>query len=384
MAVTGLGLGPLMDDEISSMLANSARGFLDANHDMGRRVRILRGDAAGFDRALWQEMAALGWLAVRVPEDRGGAGLEPHHAVLLARIFGGALLNEPFVAAGLLPAACLTFVSRIGIVDDLLAQLVSGEAVFTLAWQEHAGQMDLGHASLALSQEPESLTATGEKCFVPFATGVDRFLITGRLEGEFALADIAAESNGLQVLPGTVVDGAPSGTLKLNHAPARLLAKGEAAAQGVRRAGLEATLALAAELVGISSAALDMTAEFMRQRVQFGKPIGSFQALQHRLVDFYNQIRLSDASVRAAAQALAQNTDAAEIAVSAAKARAGETAQLVTAGAIQLHGAIGYTDEYDIGLYLKAALRRMSWLGNAKRHRVRAMELLRPISVDHL
>lgn len=369
-----LGLAPDAGDELATMLVDSARRFLSERHST-QRIRAMRADAAGIDRALWQEMADLGWLGICVPEAQGGSGLNPAHAAHLARILGGALLCEPFVQAGLLPTVLL---AKFPEAEAMLTDAISGARLFTFAWQERAGELESEASETLVTGASANALVSGVKRFVPWATAADVLLVTASLDGELAL--VAIDRAAAHVSGTTQVDGAPSGEVRLAKARGHLLGTGRMVEQACARGLLLARLGVAAELVGLSSAVLGITAEYLRTRVQFGKPIGAFQALQHRLVDHYNQVRLADASVSAAARALAATPDAAEVAVSGAKARASEVAELVTAGAIQLHGAIGYTDEHDIGLYLKGALRRGATLGNAKAHRTRAIAALRPIA----
>lgn len=219
--------------------------------------------------------------------------------------------------------------------------------------------------------------ATGVKRFVHWATGADVLLVNATRADVPVL--VMVDAADAKIVPATMIDGAPSGDVFLEKTSCTILAEGPNVEKAIISAISVAQIATAAELVGISLAAIALTAEHLRTRYQFGRPIGSFQALQHRLVDHYNLSRLADASVSSAACAATRDCVGARALASGAKARASEVAETITAGAIQLHGAIGYTDEHDIGLYLKGALRRASSWGNAGAHRQRAIDLLLPV-----
>jgi alkylation response protein AidB-like acyl-CoA dehydrogenase len=192
-----------------------------------------------------------------------------------------------------------------------------------------------------------------------------------------------AAAPGLEVEKQRLVDGGFAATLRLDRTPVpgrRRLHSGAIAAPALERALDVAALAAAAEMVGIMDAAFSMTLDYLRTRVQFDRPIGSLQALQHRAADLRIQLELARASVEAAANALDAGADARAraTAVSAAKARASEAALLITRQAIQLQGAIGYTEEADVGLYLKRAMVLANGFGTASAHRRRFAALAAP------
>jgi alkylation response protein AidB-like acyl-CoA dehydrogenase len=183
---------------------------------------------------------------------------------------------------------------------------------------------------------------------------------------------VPTATSGVAVAPVRQVDGSVAADIELDVILPRdaVLASGAGAEAAMRRAVAEATVALSVTLTALSGRALAMTVDYLGKRVQFGKPIGSFQALQHRAVDLAIRVRLAEASCRDALRRCEEEGhEAAATAISAAKAIAANAALLVGREAIQLHGGMGYTDEADIGLYLKAALRLAPWLGGARQHR---------------
>ncbi|MBU8542433.1 MULTISPECIES: acyl-CoA dehydrogenase family protein [Roseomonadaceae] len=328
------------------MIRDSAAAIAPRGADLSR-VRALRFTRPGFDPAVWREMGEMGWIGLRVAEDAGGIGLGMAEYVALAEEMGRELVPEPLVQ-GILAAALLE-----GCGDAAgLAALLEGKALPLTAWQE----------------TPDTLVAPGSaqapRLFLPMAAGASGFLLPVRKDGGMALH--AAEGTPEIV---ETQDGGHYGTLRPEQG-ARL---GTLPAGLLDRALDEAALATAAMLLGVMEGAFAMTLDYLRTRQQFGKPIGSFQALQHRAVDLKIQIALTRASVEAAAATLdaGATEDARRAAVSRAKHRAAEAALLVTREAVQMHGAIGYTDEYDVGLYLRKAMVLAHQFGSPSLHRRR-------------
>ncbi len=315
-----------------------------------KRVRTLRFTAPGFDRAVWRRMGEMGWIGLRVPEAEGGAGLGMAELCALTEELGAGLVPEPLIEAAIV-ASLLR--------GPALVALLAGERVILPAWQERANSL-----------EPVAETVlrdgkiAGRKLFVPMAGGADAFLVAAR-EG---LALVERDASGVALATERTQDGGHFGALTLEDAPA-------AAVSGRIEPALdEAALATAAYLLGVMRGAFAMTLEYLKTRKQFGKPIGSFQALQHRAADLHIQIALTRASIEAAAAILdAADSNAArkQAAVSRAKARAAEASLLVTRQAIQLHGGIAYTDEYDVGLFLRKAMVLANLYGSAALHRAR-------------
>ena len=239
---------------------------------------------------------------------------------------------------------------------EALDAVLSGRMIVLPAWQDRANTLvPTGGTVLRAGR------VTGTKLFVPMAAGADAFLVST----DAGLALVASDAPGLDLQTERTQDGGHFGTLRLVDVPAAPVA-GLLALE-------EATLANAAYLLGVMDRAFAITLDYLRTRQQFGRAIGSFQVLQHRAADLKIQIALTRASITAAAATLdAQGvTPLAMAAVSRAKARAAEASMLVTRQAIQLHGGIGYTDEADIGLFLRKAMVLANLHGSAALHRAR-------------
>ncbi len=335
-------------EENLRMLRDSAAAV--APRDGGlQRIRALRYQVPGFDRAVWRQMCEMGWVGLRIPEEDGGAGLGMTEFCAIAEELAGGLVPEPLVAC-----AAAARVLR----GDDLAAVLAGDHVVIPAWQERADTLDTGPDTVIRDGR-----VSGRKVFVTMPAGADAFLVTGRN----GLAIVAADADGVHLDRAQTQDGGHFGTLTLTDAPAR------AVPGDFRDAIEEATLLTAASLLGVMERSFSLTLDYLRTRKQFGHPVGSFQALQHRCTDLSLQIALTRASVANAAATIDAGAPAADCqaAVSRAKVRASDAAMLVTREGIQLHGGIGYTDEYDAGLYLRKAMVLANTFGSARLHRAR-------------
>ncbi len=362
-----------MSDDTLRMLRDSAADFatLDA-----ARVRRLRGADPGFERGVWREMAGMGWLGVLIPEEYGGLGLDLRAAAIIAEQLGRALYPEPYSTSAVMATLALLHGDSAELRQRLLPRLAAGEIVASLAWQDERGGLDIEQCAVSASERGGRLVLEGTSRFVP-TPAADAFIVAARSSRGLELHWIARDAAGLACEPELRADGSASARLRLDRvdASAGTRVVSNASARSALQLAIDhATLAASAELLGLMEGALDLTLEYLRTRVQFGKPIGSFQALQHRAVDLYIQKELTRAALNAACATLIEPGCTAErraAAASGAKARASQAALAICNEALQMHGAIGFTDEYDLGLHLNRALVLSAWLGNAGAHRSR-------------
>ena len=362
------------DVESIAMFRASAAAFLGAT-DQRQRVRALEGQGGGFDRAVWRQMAELGWMGILVPEELGGLGLGMAEVAAIAEEAGRQLLPEPFVDAGVFPLALLAHLPASRLRDTLLAGMAAGDIVGGVALQEQAGPIETGTlATVVTARDGERVRLQGHKRFVRPGPGADGWIVSAHFEGRAGLFWVRASAPGLHRVDAHGVDGGVMASLSLQEAEAEWLGDGDAASGALACATDMARIAQAAELAGISRRAFELTRDYLATRQQFGKPIGSFQALQHRMVDGLIQVELSSACLRDVVAQLPGGS-LAQLA-SRAKARCAHAALEVTRMAIQLHGAIGTTNEYDVGLYFKRAMTLSSRWGNAEMHRARYARLL--------
>ena len=340
------------------MLKDSAAGVVPRKAAL-QRIRALRFNLPGFDRATWRKMCEMGWLGIRVAEDNGGSGLGVRELCGLAEELGAGLVPEPLITASM--AACL-------LPAEHLEAVLTGERIVLPAWQEQPNSLALtGETALRAGK------LTGRKLFIPMAAGADAFLVT--VPGGLALVE--RDAPGVRLDTQETQDGGHFGTLSFDNAPAEAIA-------GDASDALEQTImATSAYLFGLADRAFEITLDYMKTREQFGHKIGSFQALQHRAADMQIQISLTRAVVKAAAAGVdaASSLAQRQAIVSRAKLRASDAAMVVTRACIQLHGGIGYTDAADIGLFLRKAMVLAPLYGSQMAHRVR-FRVTAPETVD--
>jgi alkylation response protein AidB-like acyl-CoA dehydrogenase len=370
-----------MTSEHAAPLKDSVGDFVTRGTDIAR-VRALRGTSHEYDRNVWKQMAELGWLGVAIPEDYGGMGLGMTEAAIVAEGLARALVPEPYTACAVLAAGALAACDNAALKSDVLPAFVSGEKVLSLAWQESAGVVDPEHIAAVATPFEGGFRLNGTKRYVAGAAGADSYLVVARSEGGLVLACVDRTVGGVSLELEPLADGRNFGTLKLDDAVVpreSVAATGTAAAAALGRALDHATAIASAELYGVMSRALEMSVDYMKTRVQFGRAIGSFQALQHRAVDLYVQQQLASAVLEDSLRELDADPapERRQAIVSRLKARCSDAGVRITREAIQIHGAIGFTDEYDAGLYLKRALVLAAWLGNGAQHRRRYAALAR-------
>lgn len=362
-----------MADDTLRMLRDSAADFARLD---GARVRRLRGTRPGFERSVWQEMAGMGWLGVLVPETYEGLGLGMGAASIVAEQLGRALYPEPYSASAVLATLALLHGDNLELKQRVLPRLAAGEMVASLAWQDKRGGLDVAQCGVRAHERDGKLALEGASRFVA-APDADAFIVSARGARGLELHWIGRDAPGLSCIAEARADGSASALLAFDRVSASTetrVASSASAETALCLAVDHGVVAASAELLGIMDCALEMTLAYLRTRVQFGKPIGSFQALQHRAVDLYIQKELSRAALGAAVATLDDPQCAPArraAAASSAKARASQAALAICGEAVQMHGALGYTDEYDLGLYLNRALVLSAWLGNASVHRSR-------------
>lgn len=357
------------------MLRESAVGFVRRTLDT-KKLRERRRTLPGYEAGTLSHMAELGWLGILVSEAYGGLGLGFAEMAVVLQELGKGLMADP-----MLPVAFAGRVLQHGtneaLKKSLLPQLVEGRLLPCVAWQEAQGGIDPKAIATRAEVDGEDVLLTGSKRFVAGAAGAGGFLISARNDRSYGLYWVASDAPGLTVQHEWRADETPSGIVELQSvrvSPGNVVcAASVGGLAALERALDEAAVLAGAEMLGVMEAALQMALAYMRTRVQFGKPIGSFQALQHKAADLYVQQELVRAVLQDALRELDGGGDALDRArlASRCKARASDAGLRVTREVIQLHGAIGFTDEYDAGLYLKRALVVSAFLGNAATHRRR-------------
>ena len=328
------------------------------------RARQLRDAGGGFDPEMVRELAEAGVFGVAVPEDQGGLGMGLAAGGVIAEEVGRVIAPEPVVSTiglslGLLRRLCPD--------HPKMAQLIGGEISLAVAWQERGPDGAPADATCRYADGK----LTGGKAWVVGAIGSLGFLVVAEGDDGPVLVLAEADADGLVIDKRAQADGSSLGELSFSGTPAAELASGGAVPTALAEAVADATALAAAELVGLSGRAFEIVLDYIKTREQFDKPIGSFQVIQHRAVDLHVMQEVAEAGVREALSMMEVTAGPQMRArqASRAKARAGVAAKKITREAIQLHGAVGYTDEFDIGLYLNRALVLSAWLGDDTHHR---------------
>lgn len=359
------------------MLAETARKLVEGKAKVARIRELRRPDhPTGFSRELFAEMAELGFTALSIPEDFGGMGLGLFDLAQILESLGRELAPEPVLTTAVLGAVPLL---RGGSDDQkqwFLPSLAAGETVVTLALDETGMRDRWFSPKTRLERSAEGFALSGEKIQVADALVADAFIVTCESPSGLALALVDAKAPGVSIERQFRVDSRAVGIVRFDGVAVResdLL-------QGDARAILQETLdraavALSAEMLGAAEKAFADTVGYLKERVQFGVPIGSFQALQHRAATLYCELQLLRSAVMAAARAADEAPEAFPRLAALAKATANETFLHVAKEAIQMHGGVGMTDEFDIGFYLKRAQAAAVTFGDTSHHRRRWAEL---------
>ena len=352
--------------EDHEVLRDSAQRFLAERCPLDE-VRRLADDPLGYDPGLWKEIAGLGWTGLMVAEEHGGAGLGALHLALLLEEMGRVLLPSPFLAGALAGAA-------LSAAGDArwLPGLASGDLLATLAFAEPEGSWEPGDVAATAEPGKNGFVLRGAKAYVPAAASAN-LVVTPFREPDGAMALFAVElpAAGVVVEPETGVDPTRrSGRVLFDDArvgaEARLPGDGAAALAAAFRLGWTA---LAAEAVGAAESTLILTRDYAVDRAQFGRQIGSFQAVKHPLVNVMIAVESARTLTYGAAAAINHAEESSEIPARMAKAAASDAFHFAANRAVQLHGGYGFTIDCDVHHFFKRALWVRATLGDAIHHR---------------
>ena len=354
----------LILSEEQAMLRDSARGLISDRAPVSH-LRQLRDsqDATGFSRELWTTFAEMGFCGLLVPEQFGGSGLGAVEAGVVMEEIGRTLMPSPFLSTAVLAASAIARGGSAAQQSAYLPKIADGSLLAAFAIDEGAKHRPL-QTSLRAARSGNGFRLDGAKAFVVDGHTAELLIVAARTKGS------AGERDGLTLL---LVDPKAKGiaiertAMVDSHNAARIVFdQAEVDADGVlgevdQGIGLIEGLldigrgAVAAEMLGLSEEVFSRTLSYLRERRQFGKLIGEFQALQHRAAELYIEIEITRAAVLKALQTLDGDADHAAAAVATAKSRAGSTATLAVQEAVQMHGGMGMTDQFDIGFFMKRA-----------------------------
>ena len=357
-------------------LRASVRRFL-ADRAPIARVRELMETEDGLDKAVWDQAGQqLGLQALAIPEAYGGAGFTFAEQAIVLEELGAALYTGPYLASAVLAANALLASDDEGARQDFLPPIASGETIATLAFTEDNGSWDPGAIATTAVKDGTGWRLDGHKSFVLDGATAGLILVVASTDAGLSLfaveAGTGAGTGGLTrtTLPA-LAQTRKLGRLEFNGVTARLIVSPGDAAAALDRTLDIAAIALAAEQLGGASRALDMAVEYAKIRHQFGRPIGSFQAIKHRCADLLLEVESLRSAVAYAAAAVGESPDEVPVLASLLKAYASETYFHVTAENIQIHGGIGFTWEHDAHLYFKRAKSSELFLGDGAYHRER-------------
>jgi len=372
-----------MDFELSeeqTLIKDTAARFLAEHWSSDKRREALDEPPATIDDALWNDIAAMGWVGMSVTEDMGGLAQDVLTAAILVEQSGAALLPGPLIST-LVSAVALDRGGSESLRRAQLPGLIEGRRRATLAVEEANGGWGPDLVEISASSNGDGGgSLSGTKILVPDGERADLFLVAARLPEGLGLIALAADASGLTVTPMRRLDGQSVVELQLDavqfDAQSVLRGPDDDPETVLRETYDFWTVLLAADLLGVSAAVLEMTTEYAKERVQFGRPIGSFQAVSHRLADNVVALEIGRSLLYGACLALDEQRPDRAALVSAAKAWMSDTAVTVAESGLQLHGGIGYTWELDIHLYLRQARANAASLGDAAYHRERAAAYL--------
>ncbi len=343
------------------MLEDSIGKFIANDYDFDTRQRYASSDT-GYSPDVWKQFADLGWTAVPFSEADGGFGGGPLDVMILMQQFGRGLIVEPYLENVVLAGGVLQRTASDAQRARWLMPLIGGELQVALAFAEPQSGYDSAHVITRAEKQGDTWVLNGMKGVVLNGGNADMIIVPARTSGRnrdeagITLFAVPAETRGLTRRDYATVDGRRAAEIALagvEVGPDAVLGEIGSGFTALNAAIDDATLAVCAEAVGIMRILTDKTVEYSKNRVQFGVPIGSFQALQHRMVDMLTACEQSLSLLMWATMAQSEQTDEAQRAVSAIKYQIGTAGQKVGQEAVQLHGGMGVTWELDIGHYFK-------------------------------
>ena len=369
-------------DEQQEMLKNFARDFLEKECPEAL-VREMEEDEQGYSPDLWKKMADQGWMGLVIPEAHGGADMTLCELVVLLEEFGRALVPGPFISTVVLGAVPIMEAGTDEQKAQYLPKIASGATIMTMALTEPSAKWTADGVTLEAKKDGGDYVLNGTKLFVPDAHVTDHMVVVARTGGSgedgVTLFIVDTKSDGIKIeqLKTIAADKQCEVIFENVKVPAANVLGSEGKGWAVvDKVSKIATVAACAYLVGLSQMDFDTTLNYAKERVQFGRPIGSFQAIQHKLADAIIDVDGSRFITYKAAWSLTEGEDDADLMISMAKAWASDASRRVVAHGQQIHGGIGFTKEYKIQLYF----RRQKWMelmwGDADYHREKVAQLM--------
>ena len=363
-------------NEIQSMLADSVAKFIAKEYDFDTRQSYADSDR-GFSDEVWSTFADLGWTAVPFSEEDGGFGGGPADVMVLMQSLASSLVVEPYLANIVLAGGILRRVAGAAQKERWLQPIIGGRLHATLAFHEPQSHYNLASVSTTATQHGDTWELNGVKGMVPNGGTADLLIVPARTSGDnldedgITLFAVAADTKGVTHSAYATVDGLRAAELSLDHVRAEADTVLGNVGQGFAALNAnidDATLAVCAEAVGIMQVLKDKTVEYSKNRKQFGVPIGSFQELQHRMVDMLMACEQAQSLLMWAVMTRATEGDDCKRAVSAIKYLIGTEGKKLGQDAVQIHGGMGVTWDLDVAHYFKRLTAIGTLFGNADWH----------------
>jgi len=369
-----------MDFELSdeqNMLKDSVERFVKDNYSAEARAKLADTEL-GFSRDHWKTMAELGWLGMPFPEEVGGFGGTAVETAIMMENMGNGLVLEPFLSTVILGGGLVAEAGSEAQIEAIIPEVIEGNMMLAFAYAEPQSRFDLNDVETTATKSGDGYVLNGHKAVVYQGTTADKIIVSARTSGDsrdedgISLFLVDNNSDGVSRRDYRTIDGQRAADIEFENVKVgadALLGKEGGAFPVIEKIVDRAIAALCAEAVGAMQAANNITNEYLKERKQFGTPIGKFQVLQHRMVDMYMEAEQSKSMSDMVAMKLDLDDETERRkAVAAAKAQIGQAAKFVGQQSIQLHGGMGMTDEYSIGHYFKRLTTIEMLFGNTDHH----------------
>ncbi|MCP9221269.1 acyl-CoA dehydrogenase [Erythrobacter sp. LQ02-29] len=375
---------PLYHDDDQAMLADSASQFMAEEGAIEKQLRHWRDRECkdGFGHGLWEQFAEMGFTGMLVDEDDGGLGMGHVEAGIVLEEIGRNLTPSPFLTSSVIAVTALKGADA-ALKERYLPGLIEGKAVYAVAIDEGAKHRPERIACTA-ERSGNGFKLSGRKDFVIQGASADMLVVAARTSGSdgdedgVTLFAVPKDAANMSQDPVRLVDSSMASHVKFDGVELdgdAVIGEVDGGRELLNRMLDAGRVGAAAEGVGVARGAMDRTVDYLKQRKQFGKLIGEFQALQHRAAHLYAEVEIARAAVIKAQQLLDGGSERGSLMASVAKAKVARTAALAVQEGVQMHGGIGMTDEYDIGLFMKRDRALSEFLGDAYYHAGRVADL---------
>jgi alkylation response protein AidB-like acyl-CoA dehydrogenase len=360
--------------EEQQMLADSVARFVEHDYGFDQRNKYLAADKP-LNQNVWQQFAELGWLGAGLPESMGGSDGGAVEQAVIAEQLGRAMALEPFVSTAVVGAHALTLADNAELSEALLTRLIAGELLLALAYAEPGGRYDMHHVATSATSTGNRFSLSGNKSAVMDASSAHQLIVSARVNGAtragsgIGLFLVDTDAQGVSTRHFHTADGTNAADVRLDNAPAQLLVSQEHGLVVLEQLIERAISARCAQAAGAMHQAYEQTLEYLKTREQFGVPIGSFQVLQHRMVDMLMAVReCQSMTLMTAGKIMSEDAVERRCAAAAAKAYVGKRARNVAQEIVQLHGGVGMTEELSIGHFFRYLIQFCSLYGSTAYH----------------